>query len=101
MDTGNYMANQMDDLISNGLKQKDELDEKMQSISNKDLIEKASEELSKLCKTGAKSFTMRVPVTENDTDMIFSELIRRFKAKTNEEELLKIAKELNYDKVSF
>lgn len=79
----------------------EDLNKKMKSISNADLIIKASEELSKLCKTGAKSFTMRVPVTENDTDMIFSELIRRFKAKTNEEELLKIAKELNYDKVSF
>lgn len=78
-----------------------ELHTKLESLSNVELIEKASEELSKLCKTGGKSFTMRVPVNENDTDMIFSELIRRFKAKTNEEELLKIAKELNYDKVSF
>lgn len=78
-----------------------ELHTKLQSLSNAELLEKATDELSKLCKTGGKSFTMRVPVCEHDTDIIFSELIRRFKAKSNEEELEKIAKELNYDKVSF
>ena len=52
MDTGNYMANQMDDLITNGLKQKDELEiakQKMKDyrdlfgneLTRKDLIDEA------------------------------------------------------------
>lgn len=38
MDTGNYMASQMDDLITNGMRQYEELIEEMDSLENK-LIE--------------------------------------------------------------
>ncbi len=54
---------------------------KQADMSNKELIERATEELSKLCKTGGKSFTMCVPVRVTDTDMIISELIKRYKNK--------------------
>lgn len=62
----------------------EELKAKMASITDKDLVELCETELSKLCSTGGKSFTMTVPVRTSDTDMIFVELIRRFKANTDQ-----------------
>lgn len=59
----------------------EEFDEIRSKMSNEELIEKTSLELSKLCKTGGRSFRMTVPVSANDTDMLFNELIKRFKAK--------------------
>ena len=48
-------------------------------MSDSDLIEKVSNEVAKLCKTGGKSFRMCAPVDVNDTDMLFCEMIRRFR----------------------
>ena len=57
---------------------------KMSETSNQDLAKLAQEELSKLCKTGGRSLIMSVPPRINDTDMVFCELINRFKAITNQ-----------------
>ena len=40
--------------------------------------EMAKEVLSKLCSTGGQSFIMTVPPRIDDTDIILSELIKRF-----------------------
>lgn len=37
MDTGNYMANQMDNLIESGLQQRDELSKKVEQILKQDI----------------------------------------------------------------
>ena len=49
------------------------------TLSDAELIELAHEQLSEMCKTGGKSFTMRIPANVNkDTDLIYAELISRF-----------------------
>lgn len=55
-----------------------ELKNKIDSISNSDLVKKAQSILNQLCKTGGNSFIMCVPPQIDDTDIIFSELINRF-----------------------
>ena len=60
----------------------EEFREKLKAISDSELAEQASSELSELCKTGGRSMTLSVPPRLTDTDMIFAELIRRFKLLT-------------------
>lgn len=55
--------------------------QKQAEIPDKKLIELCTVELSKLCRTGGKSLTMCVPPMITDTDMLFAELIYRFKNK--------------------
>ena len=55
--------------------------EKQKAMSDEELIERANNHLDKLCKTYGKSFTMSIPVSIQDTDMIFLELIKRYKSK--------------------
>ncbi len=51
------------------------------TLSNEELLERCRNEISKLCKSGGKAWSMRVPVDfNNDSDMLFSELIKRFKS---------------------
>lgn len=57
----------------------EQFQDKVKAISDEDLIKKADDSVSKLCKTGAKSFTMTVPPQTDDTDIILSEIIERFK----------------------
>ncbi len=57
----------------------EQFDEKQRAISNSELAEMAQQALSKLCRTGGKSFIMTIPPRIDDTDMVISELIRRFK----------------------
>ena len=59
----------------------EQFEEKQASMSDEELIERANNHLDKLCETYGKSFTMSIPVSVQDTDMIFSELIKRYKAK--------------------
>jgi len=61
----------------------EELQAKQDAMSNDALIGFAEDQVSKLAETGGKSHTMCVPPEITDTDMLFSELIRRFK-KANE-----------------
>ena len=55
-------------------------EEKQSLMSDKELIERADIELSKLCKSYGAKFTMSIPARITDTDMIFSELIKRYKS---------------------
>ena len=57
--------------------------EKQLQMTNKELADLVCEETTKMCRTGGKSFTMRVPVNVKDTDMLISELVRRFRVLSN------------------
>ena len=54
--------------------------EKLESMPNIELAEKAQSILSKLCSRGGSGFTMSRPPKLSDDDIILSEVIRRFKA---------------------
>jgi len=56
----------------------EEFQNQKRAIPNLELAEKACSAVIKLCETGGKSFTMSVPVRLDDTDVILSEVIRRF-----------------------
>lgn len=60
-------------------KQGEEFRKKQADMSDEELLGKCREELSKLCKTGGRSLTMCVPPQVDDTDMLFIELMRRYK----------------------
>jgi hypothetical protein len=51
----------------------------VEAISNYKILEMAQYELTKLCSTGGDSFTMSIPPQTTDTDIVFSQLIERFK----------------------
>lgn len=55
-----------------------EFEEKQASMSNEALIGFAKDQVSELAKTGGKSHKMCIPPSITDTDMLFSELIRRY-----------------------
>lgn len=57
----------------------EQFEAKVAAIPDAELAEKCDRELSDLCKTRGDSFHMRIPPGVNDTDILFSELIRRFK----------------------
>lgn len=54
-------------------------EEKQQAMSDNELIELVQKEISKLAKKRGKSHTMCVPPMITDTDMLLSEMVRRFK----------------------
>lgn len=54
--------------------------EKQKAISNSELAEMAQTALKNLCRSGGRSFTMTIPPRIDDTDMVLSELITRFEA---------------------
>ena len=55
------------------------------TLSNKELIEKSNEWVSKLAKSGGKDWTLRVPVNFNhDPDMLFIELGKRLESLSTE-----------------
>lgn len=56
----------------------EEFEKARSEMPDNDLIKKADSLLSELCKTGGKGFRMTVPPRVDDTDMIFSELIKRY-----------------------
>jgi len=53
--------------------------EKQAAISNEELMELVDKQIINLASTGGKSHTMTVPPQVTDTDMIFCELLNRFK----------------------
>jgi len=55
--------------------------QKQNLMSDEKLIELCDAAVSKMCKTGGKSFTMTVPAKVDDTDTILTELIKRYKEK--------------------
>ena len=50
----------------------------LQEISDTDLIGMANKALRRLCATRGNSFTMTVPPSIDDTDIVLSEVISRF-----------------------
>lgn len=58
----------------------EEFNEKIKAIPNKELAAMAHWHLETLCNTGGHSFTMTVPPRIDDTDIVLSELITRFEA---------------------
>lgn len=57
----------------------DILNKQLSEIDNTTLLEMGYSEITKLCKTGGRSFTMSVPVNIKDTDIILTEIINRYK----------------------
>jgi phosphoheptose isomerase len=60
----------------------EKFEQKQAEMSNEELIRLANKEVIELCKTGGKSIRMCVPPSINDTDMLLSEVIRRFEKLT-------------------
>lgn len=58
----------------------EEFKAKLEAIPNLELVEMAQKALVKLCSTGGQSFIMTVPPRLDDTDMVLSELIKRFES---------------------
>lgn len=56
-----------------------EFKQQLAEMTDTELIHRAERWLSALCESGGKDFTMRVPAHLDDTDVIFGELIRRYK----------------------
>jgi hypothetical protein len=52
-----------------------------EAMSDNELLQEVDQQLSELCKSGGNSFTMSIPPSVKDFDMLISELIRRFKEK--------------------
>ena len=50
-----------------------------ESMTDEALIKEVEKQISELARTGGKSHRMCVPPMPEDTDMILSELIKRFK----------------------
>lgn len=59
----------------------EQFEAKVAAIPDAELAEKCDRELSDLCKTRGDSFLMSIPPGVNDTDILFSELIKRFKSR--------------------
>ena len=55
------------------------LKELQSEMSNETLIKEVERQITELARTGGKSHRMCVPPMPEDTDMILSELIKRFK----------------------
>ena len=52
---------------------------KQKAMTNKDLIKEVESQITELARTGGRSHKMCVPPEITDTDMILSEMVRRFK----------------------
>lgn len=66
------------------------------TLTNEQLIAKSFEWVKKLCDTGAKAWSLQVPVNPNqDPDVIFVELGNRLSAQSREIEELNEYKRLN------
>ena len=61
----------------------EQLKKKQAAMSETELIELASKQVSELARTGGRSHKMCVPPEITDTDMLFSELIKRFQKLVN------------------
>ena len=55
------------------------LKELQESMTNEALIKEVEKQISELARTGGRSHRMCVPPMPEDTDMILSELVRRYK----------------------
>jgi hypothetical protein len=55
------------------------LKELQESMSDQELITEVERQISELARTGGRSHKMCVPPMPTDTDMILSELVKRYK----------------------
>jgi hypothetical protein len=60
----------------------EKFEQKQAEMSNEELIRLANKEVIELAKTYGNSHKMSVPPSINDTDMLLSEVIRRFEKLT-------------------
>jgi len=63
----------------NNRKMSKKLNELQESMPDEALIKEAEKQIFELARTGGKSHKMCVPPMPDDTDMILSELVRRYK----------------------
>jgi hypothetical protein len=56
----------------------EEFNKALSEIPDKELRIRCKDQLSNLCRSGGKSFTMTVPPEITDTDMLLLELLLRF-----------------------
>ena len=61
----------------------EEFETRQSKMTDKVLLEALELNISKLCKTGGKSFSMSVPPSIKDTDMLICELVNRYKKLIN------------------
>lgn len=66
----------------------EEFDKRRNEMSDIELINLNKKQLSNLCKTGGKSFTMTVPPRIDDSDMIYQKLIERYETLVNDLKLI-------------
>lgn len=72
----------------------EELNAIQAAMPTAELIAKARAWNTKLCATGGNAWSLRVPVSENDPDMIFGELCRRLERLEKDTWLSPVASEL-------
>ena len=60
----------------------EEFQKKLAEIPTDQLIETAELIISKLCKTGGRSFTMSIPPRLDDSDIVLTEIVQRLKKNT-------------------
>lgn len=56
----------------------EDFQKEVSEITDLELSQLAYKAVSRLCKTGGQSFTMTVPPRKDDTDIVLSELNKRF-----------------------
>ena len=61
----------------------EELNAIQAAMPTAELIAKARAWNTKLCATGGNAWSLRVPVSENDPDMVFGEVCRRLEASSD------------------
>lgn len=60
------------------MKTHEDFKNEMQNVSNSQLVQMLQASLSKLCSSGGSSFKMSIPPMIDDTDMLISEILKRF-----------------------
>lgn len=61
----------------------EQFEQKQSIMSDSELIELCTKQVQELAKTGGTSHKMSIPPKVTDTDMLFSELIKRFEHLTS------------------
>jgi hypothetical protein len=58
----------------------EEFQQNLENMPAEELIKECKEFISNACKTGGKNFVMHIPPRLTDFDIIFSELVTRYKS---------------------
>lgn len=62
------------------MKSIEQFKQKQSDMTDEDLIKLVEDEISHMAQSGGRSHTMCVPPKITDTDMLLSEMLRRFKS---------------------